>query len=173
MKNLILTVCATVFLSSFFIQAQENKVDRTNNQKQATLHLKVKDGAKPDIYVNGKKFDFSLEIIDKNMIKSVSVIKGEKAINEYKAPQGVILVTTKKKKDLKKDKLSLKGKIDKINNINNNPLVIIDGKKQDQNMLNKLNPDDIENILILKDEVAIKKYNSPGGVIIIKTKKKK
>ncbi len=167
MKKLILTVCATVFLSSFLIQAQENKVDRTNNQKQSTLHIKVKDGAKPDIYVDGKKFDFSLEIIDKNMIKSVSVIKGEKAINEYKAPQGVILVTTKKKKDLKKDKVRLKGKID------NEPLVIIDGKKLSKRELNKIKPKDFENMTILKDEVAMKMYNSPGGVIIIKTKKKK
>lgn len=173
MKHLILTVCATIFLSSFYIQAQEDKMDKNNNQKQEKLHVKLQDGANPDIYVDGKKFDFDFELLDKNMIESVSVIKGEKAIEEYKAPEGVIFITTKKNKDSNKDKVSFKGKINNIktDNVNNNPLVIIDGKKQNQNMLNKLNPENIESISVIKGKIAIKKYNSPGGVIIVKTKK--
>jgi hypothetical protein len=60
MKKLIITTAA-IFLSILLIQAQESK----NSQKE-NLHVELKEGAKPDIYVDGKKFDFSLDLLDKN-----------------------------------------------------------------------------------------------------------
>ena len=51
-------------------------------------------------------------------------------------------------------------------------MVIINGKVSDKKTLDKLNPNDIEKMEVFKGEQAIKKYNSPNGVIIITTKKK-
>ena len=53
-----------------------------------------------------------------------------------------------------------------------NPLVLIDGMEGD---LNDLNPDDVENISVLKDAAASSIYGSraAGGVILVTTKKGK
>lgn len=53
-----------------------------------------------------------------------------------------------------------------------NPLVLIDGMEGD---INAINPQDIENISVLKDAAASSIYGSraPGGVILITTKKGK
>ena len=128
--------------------------------------MKAKEGAEPDIYVDGKKFDFSMDLIDNKMIASVSVIKGDKALEEYNAPNGVILVTTKKEFESNKanEKINFKGKT---------PVIIIDGKITDKETLDEISPDIIEKIEIFKDEQAIEKYNAPNGAIIITTKKKK
>jgi len=165
MKNLVLTAC-TLLLSISLIQAQEKK---EKNQKKESIRIEVKDGAKPDIYVDGKKFDFPMELLDVNKIASVNVVKGDKAIKEYNAKHGVVLITTKKasNKVYTFDYKEVKDKIDKI------PMVIIDGEKSNRDILGKLSPDDIESIDIIKDEQAMKKYNAANGVVIVKTKKRK
>ncbi|MEM6321991.1 MAG: hypothetical protein AAF960_30305, partial [Bacteroidota bacterium] len=123
----------------------------------------------PDIYVDGKKFDFPLELLDKDKIESVNVIKGKKAIQEYQAKNGVVLITTKKssKKMTESDYKEVKDAINK------SPKVIIDGKESDRATLEKLSPDDIESINVVKGEQAMKKYNAANGVVIIVTKKGK
>ncbi|MEP1487384.1 MAG: hypothetical protein ABJK28_03040 [Algibacter sp.] len=167
MKNLILTACA-VLLSISLIQAQESKETKGKNSKQEKLHIKLKDGAKPDIYVDGKKFDFPMDLLDANRIESVNVLKGDKAIKEYNAKNGVVLIVTKKKmaetdnSQIKIKGYSAKGKA---------PMIIINGEKSDQEMLEELSPDDIESIEVFKDELALKKYNAHNGVIIVTTKK--
>ncbi|WP_299122447.1 hypothetical protein [uncultured Winogradskyella sp.] len=172
MKKLILTACALLFSMSL-IQAQEFKLelkDSGKKEKKQKLHVKVKDGAEPDIYVDGKKFDFSLDLIDTDMIASVAVVKGDKAIKEYNAPNGVILVTTKEKGD--SAIFRIKTNDDSSSN-EKTPIVIVDGKRSGSEILKTLSPDDIEKIEVFKDEEAIKKYNAPNGVIVITTKKKK
>ena len=169
MKKIILTACA-IFLSISLMQAQKNNEAKKDSSLVEKLHVKLKDGAKPDIYVDGKKFDFSMDIIDTDMIESVFVIKGEKAITEYNSPNGVILITTKKNVDAEKS-------TEKTSEISitdeKSPLVIIDGKITNKGSLKNLSTDDIEKIEVFKDEKAIKKYNAPNGAIIITTKKKK
>ena len=108
-----------------------------------------------------------MELIDKDKIESINVIKGEKAIAEYNAKNGVVLVTTKKDLDGYKVKIKSKGKKEKA------PLIIVDGEKSDRKALKKLAPDDIESIEVVKDEQAMKKYKAPNGVVIVKTKKGK
>ncbi|WP_400079346.1 hypothetical protein [Winogradskyella sp. R77965] len=169
MKKLILTVCV-LFVSMSLLQAQEFTVEKKDNGKKEKLHVKVKEGAEPDIYVDGKKFDFSMDLIDNDMIASVAVVKGDKAIKEYNAPNGVILITTKAKSD------SVVFKIKSSDDSSSNekaPLVIVDGKRSGNEVLKTLSPDDIEKIEVFKDEVAMKKYNAPNGVIVITTKKGK
>ena len=101
MKNLLLTVCA-MLLTISVIQAQENEEKQSQSHKQEKLMIRVKGtstvgNVKPDIYVDGKKFDFELELLDPEKIESVEVIKGEKAIKEYNAPNGVLFIKTKKR----------------------------------------------------------------------------
>lgn len=167
MKNLLLTVCA-VFLSILIIQAQETEVKKSKNQKQEKLLVKVKDDAKPDIYVDGKIFDFPMELLDADKIESVSVIKDEQAIKEYSAPNGVVLVTTKKK--IESDNLGMKLR---TNGGEKYPMIIIDGEVSGKEALEKLSPDDVNQIEVVKDERAMEKYNAPNGVVIVTTQKGK
>ena len=168
MKKIILMAC-TVFLSISLMQAQNNNETKKDSSLVEKLHVKLKDGAKPDIYVDGKKFDFSMDIIDTDMIESVFVIKGEKAIKEYNSPNGVILIATKKNVDIVNttEKTSKESIFD-----DKSPMIIIDGKVSNKESIKKLSPDDIEKIEVFKDEKAKKKYNAPNGAIIIITKKK-
>ncbi len=165
MKKIILTTCVIV-LSICLVQAQTTD----KSPKQETLHVKLKDGAKPDIYVDGKKFDFPLDLLDTDRIESVDVIKGKMAIKEYNSKHGVIIITTKKK-ELKVNEPQPQVKVIDYADIKKTPKIIIDKKNSSQEVLNKLSPDDIESIKVIKDEQAVKKYNAPNGVIIITTKK--
>lgn len=56
---------------------------------------------------------------------------------------------------------------------NNDPLIVIDGLVADAGSLNKLNPQDIDNISVLKDAgtAAIYGSRSSNGVLLINTKK--
>ena len=136
MKNLILTACA-LLLSITLMQAQKNNEIKKDSSLAERLHIKLKDGAKPDIYVDGKKFDFSLDLIDTDMIASAFVIKGDRAIKEYNASNGVIVITTNKKyeSDKASGKTSFNGKT---------PIIVIDGKVSSKDILDKLSPDDID-----------------------------
>ena len=155
MKNTLLI--AVIFcLSSAPVFAQDN------------LKVKIKD-PKPDIYIDGKKYDHDiLEFLDQNKIESVNVIKDEKALKKYNAPNGVILITTKKaseqiSNDIEKEVFTTED--------NKNPIFIIDGKVSTKETLSKLSPDDIEKIEVVKGQKAIDDYAAPNGVIIVKTKK--
>jgi len=55
---------------------------------------------------------------------------------------------------------------------NNDPLIVIDGLISDTNTLNSLNPNDIENVTVLKDagSAAIYGSRSSNGVILVTTK---
>ena len=160
MKKITLIICSIV-LSICTVQGQEKEKE----SKEEKLHIKLKEDASPDIYVDGKKFDFNMELLDKNMIESVKVLKGDKAIKEYNAPNGVVLVTTKNAKELELTKVRIRGyKSD-------DPLIIVDGKVSDKESIKQLSPDNIYNIEVFKDEKALEKYNAPNGAIIIKTKK--
>ncbi|QXP54854.1 hypothetical protein H0I25_12240 [Cellulophaga sp. HaHa_2_95] len=165
MRKLILTACVLV-CSISFVTAQEINIEKKDDQPKEKLHVKVKEGAEPDIYVDGKKFEFSMDLIDNEMIASVAVIKSDKALKEYNAPNGVILITTHKNKEANQSK-------EGINFKNEEPVILINGNVATKEMLDKLSPDVIEKIEIFKDEKAIEKYGAPNGAIIVTTKKGK
>ena len=167
MKKLLFTTIV-LFFSISLINAQKTGSKKKDKEVKEKLYVKLKDGAKPDVYVDGKKFDFPMELIDQNKIKAVFVIKGEKAKKEYNALNGVILITTKTTEESDVSEIRVTGYAkDK-----KTPMVIINGKISDRKTLDELNPNDIEKMEVFKGEQAIKKYNSPNGVIIITTKKK-
>jgi len=165
MKNLILSILIVCF--AIMSQAQELKIETKNNEKKESLFIKVKEGQNPDVYIDGKKYDAEiLELLDQNKIESVTVIKDEQAKEEYNAPNGVVLIETKKNDESKiliTGQKSIK---------NGDPKIFIDGELSDQKILEKISPDDIYSIDVVKGEKAIKDYNAPNGVILITTKKK-
>lgn len=57
-------------------------------------------------------------------------------------------------------------------NGNSSPLIVIDGFPLSDKELRELNPDDIESLIVLKDQAATSEYGSRGanGVIVITTK---
>lgn len=167
MKTILITI-AYILLSFSVIQGQEKD---KNKELIESIKFKFKGGTKPTIFVDGKKFEFDLHIIDKDQIKSVSVVKGEMAIEKYNSPNGVILITTKGKgKEKEKEKENSEVILNSKNRI---PLVIINGKVSDQKTLQNLNTKDIEKINILKGKKALEEYKSKNGVILVTLKKKK
>lgn len=161
MKKLILVVI--VLCSISMIKAQEK------NKVKDDLLVKVKDGKRPIIYVDGKKFDFPMELIDQSKVASAFILKKEDALKKYNAPNGVIFITTKASKEGGLSDENFKNDI-KIG-AKNGPKVIIDGKVADEKTLKELSPDKIDNIKIVKGEKALKQYNAPNGVVIVTTKK--
>jgi TonB-dependent SusC/RagA subfamily outer membrane receptor len=171
MKNLILSACA-ILLSISLIHAQESKDVEGENSKKENLHIKLKDDAKPDIYVDGKKFDFPMDLLDTNKIESVNVLKGDRAIEEYGAKNGVVLIVTKKEFPEKMSQVKVRGYGTAKGKT---PMIIIDGKKSNQEILKAISPDDIYSIEVLKDAKSTAVYGAKGvnGVIIVITKKGK
>jgi hypothetical protein len=94
MKKLLFITIVLLFSISL-INAQETESKKKVKELKEKLYVKLKDGAKPDVYVDGKKFDFPIELIDQNKIKAVFAIKGDQAKKEYNSLNGVILITTK------------------------------------------------------------------------------
>jgi len=180
MKKLLITIALLLFT---FTTAQAQDKNEKEEEK-VELHVKVKDGAKPDIYVDGKKFDFEVSLLDPTKIASMNVVKGKEALENYNAPNGVILITTTKTKgeestsfiikDVKKNEATLSLKKTEIRLRDKNakdPLIIIDGKEVTKVELKKLKPEQIDAIEVIKDKLAKEKYGSDSGVIIVKTKK--
>lgn len=161
MKKIVLLV---IVLCSISVTKAQDK-----NKEKEDLLVKVKDGNNPMIYVDGKKFDFPMELIDQSKILSAFIIKKEDALKKYNAPNGVIFITTKASKvdGFSDEKFRNDIKI----GAKNGPKVIVDGIVKDQKALKELDPTNIDNIKIVKGEKAIKLYNAPNGAVIVTTKK--
>lgn len=160
MKKRIPTFFLLIFMSFIIVgQTKEAKSKENSNKNN-----------KPLIFVDGKKFNFPIEIIDPTTIATVHVVKGENAIKKYNAPNGVILIVTKVAKTF--DYYNLKTvENGKVKNDMLLPTIIIDGKESNQKELQKLTPDKIEKMKVLKGKEALKEHNALNGVIIITTKK--
>ncbi len=173
MKN-VLPILYAMLLSTAIIHSQETEQKHSNDPKSGNVHIKVKEvseQAKPDIYVDGKKFDFELDLLDQSKIESVEILKGKQAMEKYNAPNGVVLVKTKRKIQSTDPKTVIGSTTSDYRE--NAPLVIIDGKVSTREALNTLSPDNIKEMRIFKDEQAIEKYNAPNGAVVITTKKEK
>lgn len=136
---------------------------------QDNLKIEIKEEKKPAVYIDGIQYDHAIfALLDQSKIATVNIIKNEKAAQEYDAPNGVILITTKKaseKADFAEDEgLPIEAE-------DKDPMVMIDGKVSTKAVLHSMSPDTIATINILKGQVAIDQYNAPNGVILVQTKK--
>ena len=179
MRNLIFIISIICLFIS--IGNAQNIKDESGGKpdKRENLSFVLKDSLKPDVYIDGKKYDADIvNLLDQSLISSIDVVKGKKALEEYDAPNGVVIIQTKKnagKPDFKIDSKSGDSeiKIEHDSDPTVTPLIMIDGKISDHEMLSKFSPDDIESIEVVKGEAAEKKYKAKHGVVIVKTKKRK
>lgn len=156
MKNILIITCVLLIPISY-INAQDD------------LKVKLKETLKPDIYIDGKKYDYEIfDLLDQSKIESMNVIKGEQAKKEYNAPNGVIVIKSIK---APQQTITVKAKSGEVIDVDKQPLYIINGKISDSETLAKLSPEDIESIEVFKGQKAIEEYNAPNGAVIIKTKK--
>ena len=154
MKNIIL-LSLLVCISFFSLQAQD--LDKQ-------IGIALKENVDMKIFVNGKPFDFPLELINTDHIASINIIKGKQAEEKYQSPEGVIAIVTK---GIPKPVLSEK----KDSSVK--PLFIVDGEIRAENAIDHISPEDIDHIEVIKGERAIEEYDAPNGVILITTKKGK
>lgn len=173
MKKTILIICL-VFISSLMIQAQENEVIVKKDKK---INVRVKTGEKAVVIIDGKKHDASiLELLDNDKIKSISVLKGKEAMEKYDN-ENAIIVTSKEvyrgvKASIKDGEMILSiSNATKEANFGS-PVIIIDGKIVDNDVIHTILPASIYSISVLKDKESKDKYDTETGVILITTKKK-
>ncbi|MFK8005111.1 MAG: TonB family protein [Saprospiraceae bacterium] len=140
--------------------------------------IKITSDMKPLFIVDGKEFDKSIEgELKPDEIKTIFVLKGEKAIEKYgnKGKNGVVEVTLKKMKTSKQVDPDKKTNIGEMNFHvkHKNPLYVLDGKVVDAKTVEDLNPDDIATINVSKGDKANEKYGDKGkdGVVEVITKK--
>ena len=101
--------------------------------------------------------------LDSNSIASISVLKGSSAINKYgdAGRSGVIEVKTKntaEKDDARMPSPTGKAIGMQIRGIPSNALFIINEKKADRNTIKNLTPEDVQEVVIMKDAAAVEKY---------------
>ena len=168
MKNILLFT-ALVFASTILntISAQEG-IGISNSS--------ISTEVPPMYIIDGKEVDsFKIEDIKPDDIESMSVLKGDDAINKYgaKGKNGVIIIITKNapleitSKPKSEIKLNSKGRGIP------SPLYILDGLEISKLEMKKIDPDSIEKMSVLKGDKAIDKYGAKGknGVIEIFSKK--
>ena len=144
------------------IEITTKKDDATNNDHIGIMST----NPQPIIIIDGVEVKGSLNDISPDDIESMSVFKGDDAINKYgsKGKNGVVEITTKKITE-NNIKVQSKGV--------SNPIYVVDGKGISKMDVDELNKDTIEKISVLKGEKAIEKYGDKGknGVIEIFLKK--
>jgi TonB-dependent SusC/RagA subfamily outer membrane receptor len=108
------------------------------------------------VLIDGKVSNTGLNSIDPKRIESVTVLKGQEALNIYgeSGKNGVILVTTNQPSSDRK--------------LDSEVLVIVNGKVSRWG-LSLLDPKRIESVTVLKDQAALKIYGEAGekGVILV------
>ncbi|WP_461629747.1 M56 family metallopeptidase [Labilibaculum euxinus] len=137
---------------------------KSNNQKNTSaVKLNLGDTINPPLFIlDGNKISLkATKRVHPDDIKSINILKDKEAVKKYgeSAINGAIEINSKGLKF--KDPI----KID-------NAIYIVDGKKLSKKESEKIKPDDIESINVLKGETAIEKYGKKGknGVIEITSK---
>jgi hypothetical protein len=117
-------------------------------------------------------------ILNPEAIKSINVLKDNPAIEKYgkKGKNGVVEITTRKNdKEFENAAFpqhSMPPTVYNLKDSENPPLVIIDGEIKAVDV-DKIDPETIESVNVLKDKIATDKYGEKAkdGVIEVKTRK--
>jgi len=172
MKKLV-NILGVLAIMVMPVIAQETTIKTDSVTKVKKTYIELKEGANPDVYIDGKKYDPEiLDMIDLDKIAKMDVIKGDEAMKKYNT-QSVILITSKAKEDKNVSKVVIRNTGEDTGSGAGTPLIIIDGKKSDKQALEALDPENILSVSVVKGEQAISEYNSEAGVILVKTKGKK
>ncbi|HOV36714.1 MAG TPA: TonB-dependent receptor plug domain-containing protein [Dysgonamonadaceae bacterium] len=141
------------------------------NKKQKVIE-ELSDDAKRAIFmVDGTRMNYDkVQVIDPQEIDNVSVLKGDAATSVYgtEAKDGVVIITTKNNGHSSSTERRM-GVSD------GNPLILMNGVAITKEKMDKINPDDIESVNVLKGEQATRLYGEKGknGVVIITPKGEK
>ena len=117
--------------------------------------------------IDGKETDTKqFNSINPSEMESVTVLKGEEALNAYgeKGKNGVVIVITRNKEEQPQMKKQ---------NTPEKPLIIVNGKEMQPKQFLSIKPSDIANVTVLKYKEATSAYGERGknGVIIASPKK--
>lgn len=131
-------------------------------------------GSKPLVVINGEiATNQNIDKIDPNTIQSMSVWKGEKAIEKYgdQGKNGVIEIILKEDQNTNKKNENSGVKI-RSTGTAGTPLMVVDGVVSSKKV-EDFDPETIQSINVLKGEMATKKYGDKGkdGVLEITLKK--
>jgi TonB-dependent SusC/RagA subfamily outer membrane receptor len=163
MKKLLIVI--SLFVSAGAFAQQSDSVKNKNSVNDIVSYRK----SKALVVVDGVKIKGGIDVINPNDIERVDVLKSPSATAIYgeAGKNGVILVTTRQGLA---ERLRRAGTA--ADTTTRNPLYVIDGNVSDDAYFKKLNPDDIDNITVLKDASASAIYGTAGknGVIIVVTK---
>ena len=137
-----------------------------------------REGGEPIFIVDGKVVSkATLEDVDSQDIESINVLKGKMATQAYggKAKNGAVVMTTKNASNVQI--IDSDGKTSSFaytisDTDGEQPIYIIDGKVMTKGEMSDLNPNNIDNIEVIKDKKALKVYGAKGknGAVIINTK---
>ncbi len=151
--------------------AQDIMKIKASTEKQKIV-AKSSDEVKKAIYiVDGARMNYDkVQVIDPQEIDNVSVLKGDAATSVYgtEAKDGVVIITTKNNGHSSSTERRM-GVSD------GNPLILMNGVAITKEKMDKINPDDIESVNVLKGEQATRLYGEKGknGVVIITPKGEK
>ena len=166
----------------------DSKEVAVNNQNVINVQLKksTSDAVSDDksIEFDAKKYDKHYFIIDGKAYKEVpkeikqtdiafvDVYKGQVAIDQLgeESKNGLVIITTKKETTPTVTQFDLSTLTKNVNNSNNQPIIIVDGKQGTS--IKNLDPNTIKSMTVLKDAAAYSVYGEEGknGVVLIKTK---
>ncbi|WP_165835904.1 M56 family metallopeptidase [Marinifilum breve] len=149
-------------------------ISTIENKRKSSHLVRVKgvsNNKNPLIILDGKSMEYEkFKKLDSNSFKSITILKDASAIALYgkAAENGVIVVTSKGEAEEMSNQFRLENFSGK-----DAPLFMVDGKKTNAKAINKLSPDDIESITVLKDKTALEKYGrkAKNGVVEIHLKK--
>ncbi len=174
-------------------KGSENVTITTSSQNGLTIRATGGLTGQPIYFIDGVEATSTiLNEISHDSIESISVLKDKSATALYgeKGKNGVILITTKKYgQNNKSGNIAVTGYGNNAALLGNpapfglatgkvQPLILVNGKESGQSMnnvgqtLNNIDPETIESMNVLKNEMAIEKYGEKGknGVIEITLK---
>jgi len=168
-----------------FVTSDGKKIHKSGTSKNIELKVISEKGDKEHVWVdeNNKDNNIKVEVIElKEGEHEITVIQEgnedeiEKniaiEIHEDNASENVYIIKTDED-NIEKHKITKKGNFIFSNSENENPLFIINGKETSSEEMEKMKPDSIEKMEVLKGKSATDKYGNKGkdGVILITTKK--
>ena len=146
-----------------------NGVQKPKTTRTITVVEREKDGLTldTDIYIDGiKSTKKELDLLDPTLISKMDVNKND-------SNKKTVTIITKDNKQSSNNNLDIT-KQPKINDSNEKPILIINGKKANPEVnIDDIDPKTITSVNVLKGKTAVKKYGAQAtnGAIEIETKK--
>ena len=161
---------------------QVNEIHVTNVDTVPQYKFSAAGARHPVYFVDGTQMDsIQVKAISPNNILSMDVLKGKSATEKYgdKGRDGVVEIRTKKNIKNSIDinssadtKADARVTLDSAPKVSVDVLYIVDGKETSKDILNKIDPKNIHDVNVLKNEEAVKTYGdkAKNGVVLVTTK---